>query len=548
MVAISFYLLGSLFILPALSAPIVHLRDGDAEGIADETVGVWRGIPFAAPPVRDLRWRPPQPVAAWRPTTLNAKKFANDCIQPVDYGMNSTEKMNGTAEDCLYINVYAPLPLSEPLKPVFLWIYGGGFQGGGSSNYRLDGTPDVKLSQGKLILVTFNYRLNVFGFAASNLLRERDPEGGTGNYGILDQRFAMRWVRDNMRAFGGDPSRVTIIGESAGADSVANHLVRRKSWGLFSGAGAESGAFYVLGSHLHGDHSKPLGPTPGNVTVAQQERKFAALMMKAKCSNVDCLLQLSENDLLKIESVPEEMPWPWEPTIDGVDLVAAAPSLAARGELAPVPVLVGSNMEDASIAPSTWSCDPTSCSEKDFWRLAKDGWGFNETEAKRLVQLYSNEGQRPVALNNSKWYWAAKHAGADAMMTCSARRLARWSTQVGQRAFWYYWTYTPLSKPEASHACELPFVFQTSIEPSESEFSKKVASYWTGFVDSGTPHVPGLATWPPYSDATGSTLIFGDNMTTMAQYHFLQAKCDFWDRHFNEQWGVPSASESMIVV
>merc|ERR1712232_795064 len=151
------------------------------------------------------------------------------------------------SEDCLYLNVYAPTKKSAQLKPVMLWIYGGGYQGGGGNETRLNGTWDVALNErtsNEFIVVTFNYRNNVFGFAASDKLRSRDPSGGTGNYGVLDQRLAMQWVHDNIHAFGGDASRVYIVGQSAGASSVSNHLVRPKSWGLFHAAGLESGAFY----------------------------------------------------------------------------------------------------------------------------------------------------------------------------------------------------------------------------------------------------------------------------------------------------------------
>lgn len=319
----------------------------------------------------------------------------------------------------------------------------------------------------------------------------------------------------------------------------------------------ESGAFYPLGSHLPGDHSHSLGPTPGNITVAQQKDKFTALMKTGNCSDIDCLLDLDEGKLFSVQyralhteqGNPLAGMWPWEPTIDGVDLLEAGPVLAERGEIAPVPVLVGSNMEDVSIIPFTWKCDPDTCSEEDFWRLLVNAWGFNQTDANRLLKLYSNEGSRHFS-NATKWYWAAWHAGTDASMTCSSRRMAGWAAQAGQRAFWYYWTYAPvkldghpkLPPGGACHGCEIAFVFHASdfMHPSEVEFSSQVVAYWSSFVASGSPGASGLPVWPQFTHRRKHALVFNDNMTAVAADAFLEEKCNFWDMHFNEQWGLRS--------
>jgi para-nitrobenzyl esterase len=444
----------------------------------------------------------------------------------------------------LYINVYAPLPLSKPLKGVVLWIHGGGYQGEGTK--LLDGAYDVSLSNGSMILVTFNSRLNVFGFAASELLRGRDPEGGTGNYGILDQRLAMQWVRDNIAAFGGDASRVTILGQSSGGNSVSNHLVRHKSHGLFAGAVIESGPFYPTGGcHFPGE-TVFAGLTPSNYTVADKEPVFAAMMERADCTDVDCLLKLPAAELLKVRAAPDcgivygPNCWPWVPSIDGVDLVANPWELLMHGEIAPVPVLIGSNAEDLGCLPLGWSCDQENCTEREFYEMATKGWGFNDTEANRLVHLYGHEGPR-LGVNVSKWYRAFQHAGADAQMTCNSRRMARWVTQGGQPAFWYYWEYAPQPAGIAGafHSIEEYYVFHEQILPSESEWSDTVATYWTSFVTSGKPHVPGSTSWPQYTPGEGSALIFNDNMTTTVADHLFEGKCDFWDDHFSERWGLP---------
>ena len=316
-------LAGSILTTGDTKGPVVKLKAGAVEGIAVGAAGEWKGIPFAKPPVSDLRWRPPRSPEPWSPATLRATKMRHNCYQAGTADWYPTA-LSTQSEDCLYLNVYAPLQKPRKLVPVMLWIYGGGYQGGGANESRLNGTWDVALTNSELVVVTFNYRLNVFGFAAGHQLRSRDPAGGTGNYGILDQRLAMQWVQDNIAAFGGDPNRVFIVGQSAGAGSVVNHLVRRKSWGLFSAAGVESGAFFSDGM--------------------VNETKFQRLLANTNCSDVACLVDVPAGGLLAVGTHDES----WNPIIDGVDLFDKGEKLAEQGELAPVPVLVGSVMEDIS--------------------------------------------------------------------------------------------------------------------------------------------------------------------------------------------------------
>ena len=202
----------------------------------------FRGIPYAAPPLGHLRWRPPAPVTPWQ-EELDATSYRHNCLQGPDF--DPAQPRATLSEDCLYLNLWTPPNANSSSQlPVMVWMHGGGYQGGGANESRLNGTWDASLYN--MIVVTTNYRLNIFGFLASQSLRERDPAGSTGNYGILDQRAALRWVQDNIASFGGDPTRVLLAGESAGGASVYNHLVRPNSWGLFSRAAAESGAYTLV--------------------------------------------------------------------------------------------------------------------------------------------------------------------------------------------------------------------------------------------------------------------------------------------------------------
>jgi len=548
-------LVGTLLHQIAGTRPLVDLKDGVVEGFVKGNVAAWLGIPFAQPPVGDLRWRPPQPPMSWRPGVLNATNFGNMCMQANDYGQlgNMTShptRKNGTSEDCLYLNVFAWAHRRRvgPV-PVFFWIHGGGFQGGSASDWVYNGQYDVELTRGKFVMVTVNYRMNIFGFAASDRLRSRDPNGGTGNYGLLDQRLAMKWVQNNIASFGGDPSRVLIVGESAGADSVAHHLVMPKSWGLFNAAGVDSGALYSLHPTLNRNHaglSIPLGPTPGNVTVKHQEARFDLFLTAAGCGAgkvkdpVACLVALPEANVLDLMFAAEPWRrWQWVPVIDAVDLTDPALTLAAAGKLAPVPVIVGSNMEDIGVILP--NCPPRNCSEDDFRELINKLLKLPGDAIGQLVRAYDHETPRHV-LGWNKWFTAEVHMGADQIMTCASRRLARWVTAAGQHAYWYYFSYPPRLKNGTSvpifHAFDLAYLFHMPEDmsniDSNGSFSSNIVQYWASFATTGVPH--GTQPWPAYDPLTESALVFGEAQRIEVVERLRGKVCDFWDKH-EDHWG-----------
>ena len=203
---------------------VVSISQGKLRGVIIGNTSVYANIPYAAPPVKELRWRPPQRPSGWS-GVRDATSFGPQCRQPSGAGV----------EDCLQLNVFTPLGTTPSSKlPVMVWIHGGAFQTGSAVGFTLQNMTNYL--EGQVVAVSVNYRLNIFGFLGSENLRQRSPDGGTGNYGIQDQRAALQWVQENIHAFGGDKDKVTIFGESAGAGSVTNHLVQRKSFPFFRAA------------------------------------------------------------------------------------------------------------------------------------------------------------------------------------------------------------------------------------------------------------------------------------------------------------------------
>lgn len=512
---------------------ILELANGPVVGTWTREYRMFRGLPYAEPPVGELRFRPPEPKKSWKPEIWDAREFRHNCLQDSspDF-MGWPQPLDTLSEDCLYLNVYAPASTPVSPVPVLLWIHGGAFTGGGGNETRLHGGWDVSLLGGNISIVTINYRLGLFGFLAARELRSLDPKGGTGNYGILDQRLAMEWVRDNIHAFGGDPSRVFIVGQSAGANSVSQHLVRPRSWGLFSSAGLESGAFY-------NGLDEP--------TVDSQKDQFLRVLRRVGCTERDAVSCLTNAPALMLlnASIAEGS---WNPVIDGVDLVDAGVRLAMQGQVAKVPVLVGSVSEDG-LDVNDPGCLGTECSEEDFRTWARSafageiGRNFTNSEVDRMAELYGNDV--PAVGNFTNWYWAIQHAGADQWSGCFARRTAKWMTDAGQDAFFYRWTYAPKGVngqfPKlAHHACEQPFVFHVlsetaaelqedggkyHIDKTEIPLSAAVVHYWASMAAEGRPR--GNVTWPTFDLKQRGGLVIGASITS--ERNLRGPQCDFWD-------------------
>ena len=372
----------------------VRVSAGILEGTIEPGLGVrsFKGVPFAAPPVGALRWRPPQRAAPWE-GVRPAHEFGPRAMQlPVFGDMNF--RSNGMSEDCLYLNVWAPAEPAAEWLPVLVYFYGGGNVAGDGSEPRYDGT---RLAQRGIITLSVNYRLTIFGFFAHPELTQESPQHASGNYGYLDQAAALRWVQENIAAFGGDPNRVTIAGESAGSISVSAQMVSPLAKGLFAGAIGSSGS--VLGA---------LSP----VALADGERRGLEVAASVGASSLAELRALPSERLL--EATRGHPPQHFPGVIDGYFLPRSPADIYAAGEQARVPLLVGWNSEEAPAVFLLGRQEPT---VEHYRAVLRERFG---ERAERVFHLYPATGDEDVIaaatdlasdlfIGYSTWKWADLH-------------------------------------------------------------------------------------------------------------------------------------------
>ena len=520
--------------------PVMTTRDGAIQGVLMEGAHAFLGIPFAASPVGSRRWAPPAAVAPWK-GVLDATKYRHNCLQLEAY--SPPQPRETVSEDCLFLNIWKPAAANASSNlPVWFYVHGGSFHSGGANETRLDGRWNAARSD--IIMVTANYRLNVFGFLASRILRNRDGDrGSTGNYGILDQRAALVWVQRNIQTFGGDPSRVMLAGQSAGGAAVYNHLVRRSSWGLFSRALPMSGGYTLV------------LPQP---EAAEYERTFEIICNVTRCGvgGVGCLETLPSDALLEAwRSVQYDPAVRLEPVVDGIDLTGQVSDLLRQGQVAPsVPVLAGATREDLDYplwpAPQvTLKCKPGLCTQEDFsvflHGLAPN-FGWDAAFEARMLAAYSH-AENPIA-DGTKWYWAARHVGADWTMVCPARRAAQWMARLPHAgpSFLYLFSHAPAGPSGAfpalaHHSSELPFVFHVEKTPSgadallyqfnathEGSLADLISTTWVNFAATSAP---AGAQWLPIGTTDGHEWMeFGHpELHGGISLWRKHAECELWD-------------------
>jgi len=471
---------------PAVAAPKpVRVDSGWLEGVGEGGLTVYKGVPFAAAPTGDLRWREPQPLAAWS-GKRTADSYAPACMQS---GVSMPgETPSAISEDCLYLNLWVPKHRNARL-PVLVWIHGGGYSNGSASMPLYHGD---RLARRGVIVATVAYRLGVLGFLAHPELTRESEHATSGNYGLLDQVAALRWIQRNIAAFGGDPARVTIAGQSAGAMSVSVLMASPQTLGLFQGAIAQSGGVF-----------EPLQMAPSYLLAnAEHDGEKYAASIGAK--SLSALRALPASKLLEGGAGAIG-----HPVVDPYLLPRAPYDVFASGQQAKVPVLLGSNADEARaltdvsrVKAATFAADL----ERSFGPLpaaivAAYPHGTDAQARRARLDL-----ERDLRFGWDMWAWA---------------RLSAKSSRAS--VFFYNFAQRPPFPPGspyedwgASHYAELWYVFDHLEQmpwtwtPGDRRLADTMASYWTNFVKSGNPNGRGLPTWPAYHGSDVGVMFLRD--------------------------------------
>jgi para-nitrobenzyl esterase len=471
--------------LQAIAADQVRTGSGLVEGTtsSDSKIRVFKGIPFAAPPVGALRWKAPQPVASWD-GIRKANAFGTRCMQGRIYE-DMVFRDSGPSEDCLYLNVWTPAPSAEAHLPVMVWIYGGGFAAGASSEPRQDGE---NLAKKGVVVVSFNYRLGVFGFFAHEELAKESGHNASGNYGLLDQAAGLRWVQKNIAAFGGDPANVTIFGESAGSFSVSALMASPLSKDLFRRAIGESGAFF--------------GTTLRTKTLAESEQADLKFAERLGAKSLAALRALPAQQLLDA-ALKEKSIVRFAPNIDGYFLLDSPSEIYGGGRQSHVALLAGWNKDEGSYHQLFHDQPAT---KQNFEAIVRTGYG---NKADDFLKAYSANSDDDVKR-------AAQALESDRFIGYSTWKWIEMQGATGNSpVFRYQFDQAPpavkASEAEhgAYHSAEIEFVFgnlaskKLPWRPEDWRVSDLMSTYWSNFAKSGNPNAPGLPSWPAYEKSTG---------------------------------------------
>jgi para-nitrobenzyl esterase len=470
---------------PALDGPTVAVSQGKVQGFVADGVAQFRGLPFAAPPVGDLRWQAPRPAAKWSDVRAG-NVFSATCLQ---------------AEDCLYLNIYEPADAKKGAHlPVMVWIHGGAFVFGSGSAY--DGSQFAK--QG-VIVVTVNYRLGRAGWFAHPALTAENPQGLLGNYGLMDQIASLEWVKDNIKEFGGDPKNVTIFGESAGAISINYLMLAPLARGLFSKALSESGFGRLA--------AKPQSAVEQNgLAYAERVGVHGSDVAAAKALRALSWPELTGN-VAPIGTAEQILPM-----ADGKLIVGSAADGFAKGMEAHVPYLLGGNSDEASLTRR----------------------GLNAAERMASIQ----QGRESFLAvydpdNSGDADRIMARLVTDVTISEPDRDLARLHTQHGNATYVYHFSYTPAAQRAVlfglAHGAELAYVFNTPRAAGFDDEGKAIASaanrYWAQFAKSSDPDSAGGPQWPKFDLADEYLMEFPANGLPVVAKHFHKARLDWVEAH-----------------
>jgi para-nitrobenzyl esterase len=507
---------------PQTAACLVTTAQGDVQGITSVASCTFLGIPFAAPPLGSLRWRPPQPAAAWA-TTLNATTAAV-CPQITPAGSTTTQ---GT-EDCLKLNIWTPNPAPTVPVPVVFWIHTGAFQG--ASGNLLDSRGRNLVERTGAIVVAANYRLGPFGFLGHSALTAEDPAyPSSANYGFLDQRAAMVWVRDHIAAFGGDPDNVTIAGQSAGGNSVSMHLVSPGSAGLFTRA-------IMLSSYASNRWA----------TLAEAEAVGHAFAANAGCTDpaqvLACMRGRTQMQVLLAfgngqQEFAETSRVDWGPVVDGLDIPDQPRALYESGVFNRVPLIIGATRDEGWIYVDR--SFPGGLTAEQFAEAIETEFGANDAPA--ILANY------PIGEFPSPKHALSQIAG-DVELICEARRVARLVERTGTPVYMssFEREVQPVAGDQVIHGLDRNFIFGNNFgAPSNYVLNADdlmlfgaISGYWSRFAAVGDPNTDDATVlhWPRFTHPTGQGR--GSNKYIVLDWPLGEAKrlreqaCDFWEPFF----------------
>ncbi len=492
-----------------MSRPLdtVTLRQGDLRGVERDGVWSFSGIPYATLP-EGRRWRSALPPEPWRGVRSGAE-FGPIAPQPLALGGFAMPGEPTTQdEDCLSLNVWTPSP-DNGRRPVMVWIHGGGFTSGSGAGLMYRGGDLAKT--GDVVVVTCNYRLGALGFLAHRAL---DEGAGIGNWGLRDQVMALRWVQDNIGAFGGDPRNVTVFGESAGAMSISALLVAPEARGLFSRAIVQSGPAYVHDAPRAMSAAEDLAEVLGLAAVTR------TALEAVPATELVTAAQALQNR----RPAPGELPLPFLPVVDGTVLVTDPVAALAEGQAADVALMIGTNRDELTFFalgdPSLADLDEPGL-EKWFARTLPGTDGAEVVDTYRRARAARGE---PVT---ARELWVA--GGSDAVFRWPSLQMAAAQRAHQPATFVYLFTWaTPAFGGilGACHALELPFVFGAIRHPLVARFagagpeafalSEQMQHAWLSFARCGDPSHPGIGEWPAWAAPRRSTMVFGTECAAQA--------------------------------
>jgi para-nitrobenzyl esterase len=454
----------------------------------DGAIRIFKGIPFAAPPVGELRWKQPQPVVPWQ-GVRKCEAFGASPMQrsPSPFGPWSEEFLipkEPISEDCLTLNVWTGAKSSGEKLPVIVWIYGGGFNSGGTGCAIYDGTA---MARKGVVFVSVNYRVGIFGFFAHPELTKESSKNASGNYGLLDQVAGLQWVKKNISAFGGDPGNVTIAGQSAGSMSVNALVASPLCKGLIDRAIAESGAGFLAG-------------TPGVVRLKQAEEEGVKTAAAANATTLKDLRSLSADELFK------NARGSFRPIVDGYVLPQSISEIFAAGKQNDVPLLTGWNEDEGS-----FSGNPKTAEE--YTAQIKQQFG---RDAEKVLVHY------PATSNEVA---AASQANLSRDQTFGSQNYT-WAVTQNEKGRSKVYVYRFVRKPPATgdyvkfgafHTGEVPyaydnldFVKRCAWEPVDRTLATTMSAYWVNFAKSGNPNSKGMPSWPAYNSKENIVMVFGE--------------------------------------